>query len=110
MSSFTDTPGILENRNDPKSLISGLTPEGCHDLIERGIIDRGMIPKVEACLTSIEAGVLKTHIIDGRLPHALLLEIFTGEGIGTEIVAASARESASEAKAANDRRAVLNRR
>jgi acetylglutamate kinase len=106
---LTDTPGILRDRNDPTSLISGLTPEGCHELIEQGIIDRGMIPKVEACLSSIEAGVLKTHIIDGRLPHALLLEIFTGEGIGTEIAVASAN-GASSTRAANDRRPVLNRR
>ena len=82
---LTDTPGILMNKDEPKSLITGLTPEDCHDLIERGVIDRGMIPKVEACLTSLEEGVMKTHIIDGRLPHALLLEIFTHTGIGTEI-------------------------
>ena len=74
---LTDTPGILMDKHEPDSLIRGLTPEECRDLIERGVIDRGMIPKVEACLTSLEAGVKKTHIIDGRLPHALLLEIFT---------------------------------
>ena len=74
------------DKNEPASLIRGLTPDECRDLIARGVIDRGMIPKVEACLTSLEAGVLKTHIIDGRLPHALLLEIFTKSGIGTEIV------------------------
>ncbi len=106
---LTDTPGILRDRNDPSTLISALTPDGCQELIQQGIIDKGMIPKVEACLTSIEAGVLKTHIIDGRLPHALLLEIFTGEGIGTEIAAVSAREPGAQ-KAANDRRAVLGRR
>jgi len=83
---LTDTPGILMDRNDPGSLISGLTPEECHDLIARGVIDKGMIPKVEACLKSIEAGVRKTHIIDGRLRHSLLLEIFTESGVGTEIV------------------------
>ena len=82
---LTDTPGILLDKDEPDSLIPGLTPEECRDLIERGVIDRGMIPKVEACLTSLEAGVKKTHIIDGRLPHALLLEIFTQSGIGTEI-------------------------
>ena len=83
---LTDTAGILLDRNEPASLIRGLTPDGCRDLIARGVIDRGMIPKVEACLISLEAGVKKTHIIDGRLPHALLLEIFTKSGIGTEIV------------------------
>ena len=71
---------------NPSSLISGLTPEECRDLIAQGVIDKGMIPKVEACLTSLEAGVRKTHIIDGRLRHSLLLEIFTESGVGTEIV------------------------
>jgi acetylglutamate kinase len=85
---LTDTPGILRDRNDPESLIEGLTPEGCRDLVERGIIDKGMIPKVEACLESLASGVRKVHIIDGRLPHALLLEIFTDRGIGTEIASA----------------------
>ena len=67
-------------------MIRGLTPGECHELIGKGVIDRGMIPKVEACLSSLEAGVKKTHIIDGRLRHSLLLEIFTKSGIGTEIV------------------------
>ncbi|APW62819.1 Acetylglutamate kinase [Paludisphaera borealis] len=83
---LTDTPGILLDRNEPSSLITGLTPGECRDLINRGIIDKGMIPKVEACLTSLEAGVRKTHVIDGRLRHSLLLEIFTETGVGTEIV------------------------
>ena len=82
---LTDTPGILLNRDEPESLIRGLTPEDCHDLIARGVIDKGMIPKVEACLASLEAGVKKTHIIDGRLRHSLLLEMYTDRGIGTEI-------------------------
>ena len=100
---LTDTAGILMDRNEPASLIRGLTPSSCRDLITRGVIDRGMIPKVEACLTSLEAGVLKTHIIDGRLPHALLLEIFTKSGIGTEIV----RDEESTAPAG--RRPILGR-
>jgi acetylglutamate kinase len=83
---LTDTPGILLNRTDPDSLLSSLDPEGCRDLIARGIIDAGMIPKVEACLESLRAGVGKTHVIDGRLPHSLLLEIYTERGVGTEIV------------------------
>jgi acetylglutamate kinase len=82
---LTDTPGILMDRNDPASLISALTPEDCRNLIARGVIDKGMIPKVEACLSCLEAGVRKTHIIDGRLRHSLLLEIFTESGVGTEI-------------------------
>ncbi len=83
---LTDTPGILMDRSEPESLIRGLSPESCRDLIDRGVIDRGMIPKVEACLTSLEEGVRKTHIIDGRLRHSLLLEIYTEAGIGTQIV------------------------
>lgn len=83
---LTDTPGILLDRDEPESLLRGLTPEDCRDLIARGVIDRGMIPKVEACLASLEAGVRKTHIIDGRLRHSLLLEMYTDTGIGTEIV------------------------
>jgi acetylglutamate kinase len=83
---LTDTPGILLSRTDPDSLVRSLDPEGCRDLIARGIIDSGMIPKVEACLDSLRAGVGKTHVIDGRLPHSLLLEIYTERGVGTEIV------------------------
>ena len=82
---LTDTPGILMDRNDPASLISALIPEDCRSLIAGGVIDKGMIPKVEACLSCLEAGVRKTHIIDGRLRHSLLLEIFTESGVGTEI-------------------------
>ncbi len=102
---LTDTPGILMSKDEPGSMIPALTPEDCRDLIERGVIDRGMIPKVEACLTSLEAGVLKTHIIDGRLPHALLLEIFTHKGIGTEI----ARPDSPNSPAGPGRRPVLAR-
>jgi acetylglutamate kinase len=82
---LTDTPGILRDPADPASLIRTLLPEECRELIGTGVIARGMIPKVEACLASLEAGVKKIHIIDGRLRHALLLEIFTDAGIGTEI-------------------------
>lgn len=82
---LTDTPGILRDREDPESLIRGLSPEECRALVAEGVVDRGMIPKVEACLASLKAGVRKIHIIDGRLRHALLLEIFTSSGIGTEI-------------------------
>jgi acetylglutamate kinase len=82
---LTDTPGILLDRNDEGSLVSSLDAAGCHDLITRGIIDEGMIPKIEACLDSLRAGVRKTHVIDGRLRHSLLLEIYTDRGVGTEI-------------------------
>jgi acetylglutamate kinase len=83
---LTDTPGILLDRNDPASLLRGLDAGGCQDLIARRVIDEGMIPKVEACLESLRAGVRKTHMIDGRLRHSLLLEIYTDRGVGTEIV------------------------
>jgi acetylglutamate kinase len=83
---LTDTPGILRDRDEPQSLIRGLTPVDCRDLIREGVIDKGMIPKVEAALASLEAGVRKVHIIDGRLRHSLLLEMYTASGIGTEIV------------------------
>jgi acetylglutamate kinase len=83
---LTDTPGILRDRKEPASLIRSLTPEECRALIDDGVIDKGMIPKVEAALESIEAGVGKVHVIDGRLRHSLLLEMYTDVGIGTEIV------------------------
>ncbi len=83
---LTDIPGILMNRDEPASLVRSLTPAGCHELLASGVIDKGMIPKVEACLQSLDAGVKKTHIIDGRLRHSLLLEMYTDSGIGTEIV------------------------
>lgn len=83
---LTDTPGILLDRNNGDSLIRDLDAARARDLIARGIIDEGMIPKVEACLESLRSGVRKTHMIDGRLRHSLLLEIYTDRGVGTEIV------------------------
>jgi acetylglutamate kinase len=82
---LTDTPGILLEREDSDSLLRSLDAERCRDLIARRVIDEGMIPKVEACLDSLHAGVRKTHIIDGRLRHSLLVEIYTDRGVGTEI-------------------------
>jgi acetylglutamate kinase len=97
---LTDTPGILLDRTDESSLVSSLNPAGCRDLIARKVIDEGMLPKVEACLESLQAGVRKTHIIDGRVKHSLLLEIYTDTGVGTQIVpdrpAASRRERHGE--------------
>ncbi|HEV8061803.1 MAG TPA: acetylglutamate kinase [Gemmataceae bacterium] len=82
---LTDTPGILRDQCDEQSLIRSVDAAGCRELIREGIIDRGMIPKVEACLESLAAGVGKIHIIDGRVRHSLLLEIYTDVGIGTQI-------------------------
>jgi acetylglutamate kinase len=83
---LSDTPGILEDRDDPQSLYMHLDAGRCRDLVGRGVIDGGMIPKVEACLDALRAGVRKTHVVDGRLRHSLLLEIFTDRGVGTDIV------------------------
>lgn len=82
---ISDTPGILRDRNDESSLMRSLTTQECGTLIASGVIDSGMIPKVEACLESLRAGVGKTHMVDGRLRHSLLLEIYTDRGVGTEI-------------------------
>lgn len=83
---LTDTPGILEDRKNPDSILRSLNTSQCRELIERKVIDEGMIPKVEACLDSLKGGVKKTHIVDGRNRHSLLLEIYTDTGVGTEIV------------------------
>jgi acetylglutamate kinase len=100
---LTDTPGILLDRLDPDSLIRSLTPEDCRALIARGIIDKGMIPKVEACLAVLEAGVKKAHIIDGRLRHSLLVETYTTTGVGTEIVLKAEAVNGQRPAAGSDR-------
>jgi acetylglutamate kinase len=82
---LTDTPGILLDRKDPGSLLTSLNVQRCQELIKEKVIDEGMIPKVEACFDALRAGVKKTHIVDGRLRHSLLLEIYTDHGVGTEI-------------------------
>ncbi len=83
---LTDMPGILRNPADKKSVISTLTRVEAERLISEGIIQGGMIPKVTSCLNALKFGVNKGHIVDGRIDHSLLLEIFTREGIGTEIL------------------------
>jgi acetylglutamate kinase len=82
----SDTHGIRSDPADPESLIRGLNLEQIDHLVKDGVISSGMLPKVEACITALKGGVNKTHIIDGRIPHSLLLEIYTEAGIGTEIV------------------------
>jgi len=82
----SDVPGICMDRHDPSTLISGLNAAKCRELMKSGVIDAGMIPKVEAAIDALKAGVKKIHLIDARIPHALLLEIYSSEGIGTEIV------------------------
>ena len=81
---LTDVKGI---RNSAKRHVSTLSKKDVERMIKKGTINEGMLPKVRSCLKGIEEGVQKAHIIDGRVPHAVLLEIFTDKGIGTEIVA-----------------------
>jgi acetylglutamate kinase len=85
---LTDVKGIMRDHQDIGSLISTLNIAQAKSLIKNKVIFQGMVPKVVACMRALEAGVKKTHIIDARLPHAILLEIFTDGGIGTEIVRA----------------------
>jgi acetylglutamate kinase len=82
----SDTHGIRTDVNDPESRISSLNESQIKEMVGAGIIGDAMLPKVEACLGALEAGVKKSHIIDGRIPHSLLLEIYTDKGIGTEII------------------------
>jgi len=83
---LTNVKGIMRRPDDPHSFLSTLTIEEARELIQDNIIQQGMIPKVNACIGALEEGVKKTHIIDARIPHGLLLEIFTDHGIGTEII------------------------
>jgi acetylglutamate kinase len=82
----SDTHGVRTNIDDPESWVSSLDEEQIKDMIDAGVITDAMLPKVEACLTALEGGVKKAHIIDGRIEHSLLLEIYTVRGVGTEIV------------------------
>ena len=83
---LTNVKGIMRNPEDVHSFISTLTVDEVNGLIANKIIQEGMIPKVMACVEALNGGVKKTHIIDARTPHGLLLEIFTDQGIGTEII------------------------
>ncbi len=82
---LTDIEGIYKDYNDKSTFISSLHAEEARNYIKEGIISGGMIPKVEACLMALEKGAGKTHIIDGRLDHSIILEIFTSAGIGTQV-------------------------
>ena len=83
---LTDVRGIYSDYRDENSFISTLTFEKAQELIIRGNIDGGMIPKVKSCITALSGGAHKTHIIDGREPHTILMEIFSDSGVGTEVV------------------------
>ena len=82
----SDTHGIRSDPKDPESRVSHLSVPEIEAMVKSGVISAGMLPKVEACVTALQGGVNKAHIIDGRIPHSLLLEIYTEAGIGTEIV------------------------
>ncbi|MEB3157676.1 MAG: acetylglutamate kinase [Cyanobacteriota bacterium] len=83
---LTDTAGILRDRNDPGSLIRQVTLNEARGLIAEGVVQGGMTPKTECCIRALAQGVTAAHIVDGRVPHALLLEVFTDAGIGTMVV------------------------
>ncbi|MBW4506476.1 MAG: acetylglutamate kinase [Scytonematopsis contorta HA4267-MV1] len=83
---LTDTRGILKDYKDPSTLVPKVDISEARDLISTGIVSGGMIPKVNCCVRSLAQGVKAAHIVDGRIPHALLLEIFTDVGIGTMII------------------------
>ena len=82
---LTDVPGVLRDPNDPSTLIQRIHIDEIPALIEEGVISGGMIPKIETCVDALNNGVKSAHILDGRIKHTLLLEIFTKEGIGTMI-------------------------
>lgn len=83
---LSDVPGVYKDPNDPSSLIYELPYEGLSTLIESGAITGGMLPKLKSCKDAIDNGVSRVHIMDGRIPHCVLLEIFTNQGIGTAIM------------------------
>lgn len=89
---LTDVPGLLRDVNDPSSIIAQASVPELQSLIDDGTIAGGMIPKVGACIEAVEAGANAAHMLDGRVPHVLLLELFTDAGIGTKITATSLAE------------------
>jgi acetylglutamate kinase len=84
---ISDVPGLLRDPSDPSTLLSTLRLSSVAKLKEEGVISGGMLPKIEGCEEVIRSGVRKVHLVDGRMPHSLLLEMFTREGVGTEIIA-----------------------
>lgn len=84
---MSDVPGLLRDPKDPQTLIRHLRSGEVGDLKRAGIVDKGMIPKVDSAVSAIQSGVEKVQFVDGRIPHSVLLEIFTDEGVGTEVVA-----------------------
>ena len=83
---LSDVPGLLRDPRDPESLISTLKQHEIEWLVEQGVISGGMLPKIKSCMEALNAGVRKVHMIDGRMQHSLLLEMFTDKGVGTQII------------------------
>ena len=83
---MSDVPGILSNCEDEKSVIPTIRTDEIDSLIQQKIISGGMLPKIRSCVKALNAGINKVHMIDGRVLHTLLLEIFTDHGVGTQIV------------------------
>ena len=84
--SLTDTPGLLSDKNNPDSLITKISVSEASSLIREGKIEGGMIPKAECCIEAVRRGVKRVFIIDGRIPHSILIETLTDEGIGTMFI------------------------
>lgn len=87
----SNVPGVMTDPKDPATRIPSLTDVQVRELVAKGVIQGGMIPKVESCIAALHSGVRKIHIVDAGMPHALLLEIFTAEGIGTELALEAVR-------------------
>jgi len=83
---MSDVAGLMRDPGNPETLISSLRVSEALDLKRKGVIEKGMIPKVDSAVEAVQAGVRRVHFVDGRIPHSILLEIFTDKGIGTEIV------------------------
>jgi acetylglutamate kinase len=83
---MSDVPGLMRDPANPETLISSLRAAEAIELKRQGVVDKGMIPKVESAVEAVQSGVHRVHFVDGRIPHSVLLEIFTDKGIGTEIV------------------------
>jgi acetylglutamate kinase len=84
---LTDVSGVRADRSDPDSLLTSLTADGLDALVASGAIEGGMIPKARSCARAVRNGVRSAHVLDGRVPHALLLELFTEQGVGTMVTA-----------------------
>lgn len=80
---MSNIPGLLKDVNDPQSIISEIRSIEARDMMKSSAVSEGMIPKIRACVDAVDAGVEKAHIIDGRTPHSLLVELFSDAGIGT---------------------------